>query len=185
MRWAILVIFAQHLEAKPLVRSSSTLVRSDELFVSPGQSMRAPAKSRSISLGPAAATGATAASNNLFAKLRFMSSKDDPVSDDASTETDTQGALADCTNRLYSSISIEVDDAQNLPLPDSPTDMYVAFKWYEEDVETITGTDNVTVTEASARTTAQRVTAPRREASWEDDGFYTFPYVCGVSCLTI
>jgi len=175
-------VFVQHLDAKPLVRSSSTLVRSDDLFVSPGPSLQAPAKSRSIKLGPAATTGAAhTAPSNLFAKLRFMSSKDDPVSDDGSTATDTQGALADCTNRLYSSISIEIDDSQNLPLPDSPTDMYVAFKWYEDDVETTTGADNETVTEASSRTSAQRVTSPRRDASWEGDGFYTFPYVCGVS----
>jgi hypothetical protein len=97
------------------------------------------------------------------------------------TEVEVDGvnqATVECNKLLYTSISFMVEQAQNLPVPDSPSEMYTSLLWNTGDVKEVT-VNNDTKTQAITRTSSDTVTVSKRSAGWDKDGYYDFDNVCG------
>jgi hypothetical protein len=110
--------------------------------------------------------------NKIRMKPRVLGGSEVEVDDGPHSSED------ECSKLLYTSISFMVEEAENLPCPDSPTEMYTSLLWSTGAVTENTA-NNVTTTEATTRTTSDTVSLSKRSADWENDGYFDFDNVCG------
>mmetsp|Transcript_40134 Transcript_40134/g.51711 ORF Transcript_40134/g.51711 Transcript_40134/m.51711 type:complete len:177 (-) Transcript_40134:606-1136(-) len=124
--------------------------------------------------------GSTESKSSLKKMLRIRPR----VLESGETEVDDGKQESDCNKLLYTSISFMIEEAENLPVPDSPTIMYASLTWDLDDtIETTMG--NETKTQVKRRSTTDTVTESRRQANWEDDGYFEFDNVCGEDKMII